>query len=191
MAITLHFTGTPYPGLRPFRYDESDVFFGRERQADQLLDRLARNRFLTITGPSGCGKSSLVRAGMIPALQAGFMAEVGSRWRICILRPGARPIRRLAHALASPKILGADRANEDAAAHVEAALRRGPLGLIEIVRGAEALQGATLLVLVDQFEEIFRFHEAGQIRWLVAEMYLLNERLPVHGHNSLSANLLS
>ncbi|MBV8524249.1 MAG: ATP-binding protein, partial [Acetobacteraceae bacterium] len=159
MAITLQFSSTPYPGLRPFRYDESDVFFGRERQVDQLLDRLAHNRFVAITGPSGCGKSSLVRAGMIPALQAGFMADVGSRWRICVLRPGARPLRRLADALASPEIFGADRANEGAAVRGEAALRRGPLGLIEIVKGTEALQGATLLVLVDQFEEIFRFRE--------------------------------
>src|ERR1700742_3292040 len=108
MAITLQFSSAPYPGLRPFRNDESDVFFGRERQIDQLLEYLARNRFLAITGSSGCGKSSLVRAGMIPALQAGFMAEVGSRWRICVLRPGEGPIRQLAQALASPEILGVD-----------------------------------------------------------------------------------
>src|ERR1700720_74543 len=101
MAITLQFSTAPYPGLRPFRYEESDIFFGRERQTDQLLARLEVNRFLAITGPSGCGKSSLIKAGMIPALQAGFMALVGSRWRICQLRPGAQPFRRLARALAS------------------------------------------------------------------------------------------
>src|SRR5271167_4794610 len=143
MAIALQFSSMPYPGLRPFREDESDIFFGREQQTDQLLARLARNRFLAIIGPSGCGKSSLVKAGMIPALRAGFMAEAGSRWRICELRPGDRPIGRLARALASPEILGDDRIDDESVALIEATLRRGPLGLIEIVRGADALEGAT------------------------------------------------
>lgn len=159
MAVVIQFSGNPYPGLRPFRYDESDIFFGREKQTDQLLARLAQNRFLAVIGPSGCGKSSLVKAGMLPALSAGFIAEVGSRWRVCALRPGDRPLGRLARALASPDILGAGRDSEESAAFLEATLRRGPLGLIEVVKGAEALRGTTILVLVDQFEEIFRYRE--------------------------------
>src|SRR5947209_1130677 len=136
MAITLEFSTLPYPGLRPFRYDESDIFFGREVPIDELLGRLARNHFLAVTGPSGCGKSSLIKAGMIPALSAGFMAEAGSRWRICELRPGDQPLGRLARMLASADILGADRTDLESIALIEATLRRGPLGLIEIVRGA-------------------------------------------------------
>jgi hypothetical protein len=159
MATVLQFSSVPYPGLRPFSEDESDIFFGREKQTDQLLARLARNRFLAVIGPSGCGKSSLVKAGMIPALKAGFMAEVGSRWRICEIRPGEKPLVRLARMLACPDILGTDRDGDESVAFVGAKLGRGPLGLIEIVRGAEALQGATLLVVVDQFEEIFRYRE--------------------------------
>ena len=88
------------------------------------------------------------------------MAEVGSRWRICELRPGDRPLGRLARNLASPDILGAERTSRRSDGIMEATLRRGPLGLIEIVRGAEALKGhANLLVLVDQFEEIFRYRD--------------------------------
>ncbi len=30
----------PYPGLRPFRRDEVEIFFGREEHTDQLLDKL-------------------------------------------------------------------------------------------------------------------------------------------------------
>ena len=96
---------------------------------------------------------------MIPALSAGFMVEGGSRWRICELRPGDRPLGRLARALASADILGADRAGRESTAFIEATLRRGPLGLIEVVRGAEALKGANLLVMIDQFEEIFRYRD--------------------------------
>ena len=149
----------PYPGLRPFRPDESDIFFGREKQTDQLLERLGRHRFLAITGPSGCGKSSLVSAGVIPALNAGFMASAGSSWRICAMRPGDQPMARLACALATPDILGAERSSPEALPFIEAALRRGPLGLVQLVRESEALRGANLLVLADQFEEIFRFRE--------------------------------
>jgi hypothetical protein len=152
----VQFSSLPYPGLRSFRYDESDIFFGREKQTDQLLARLARRRFLAVTGASGCGKSSLVKAGLIPALNAGFMAAPGSRWRICDLRPGDRPLEGLSRVLARPEILGADGDSEKSTTFVEAALRRGPLGLIEIARGTAALQDTNLLVLVDQFEEIFR-----------------------------------
>jgi hypothetical protein len=159
MVITLQFSTAPYPGLRPFRYDESDVFFGRERQTDRILEMLGRNRFLAITGPSGCGKSSLVAAAVIPALQAGFMAEVGSRWRICTLRPGAKPLQELARSLTAQGILGPGRTSDEDRRYVEVTLRRGPLGLIELVRGTESLQGTALLVLVDQFEEIFRYHD--------------------------------
>jgi energy-coupling factor transporter ATP-binding protein EcfA2 len=155
----LPFSSLPYPGLRPFRDYESDIFFGREEQTDELLARLDRCRFLAVTGASGCGKSSLVKAGMIPALNTGFMAAAGSRWTVCELRPGDRPLQRLTQALARPEILGSGRPYDQSAAFVEAALRRGPLGLIEVARGAEPLHGANLLILVDQFEEIFRNRE--------------------------------
>src|SRR5262245_28503670 len=96
----------PYPGLRPFRADEAAIFFGREQQTDELLARLQQHRFIAVTGPSGCGKSSLIKAGLIPALRAGFMAAAGSRWRFCEIRPGQQPIAALAGALASPQVLG-------------------------------------------------------------------------------------
>src|SRR5215469_4884029 len=129
MAAMLQFSSLPYPGLRPFRDSESDIFFGREEQTDELLARLDRCRFLAVTGASGCGKSSLVEAGLIPALNTGFMTA-GSRWAICKLRPGDEPLQQLTQALARPEILGAGRQGEEAGAFVEATLRRGPLGLI-------------------------------------------------------------
>ena len=59
----------PYPGLRPFHYTESDVFFGREEQTQTLLEKLSEHRFISVVGQSGCGKSSLVRAGVIAHLK--------------------------------------------------------------------------------------------------------------------------
>ena len=92
-------TSLPYPGLRPFHRDESDIFFGREEQTDALLDRLDQSRFLAVLGPSGCGKSSLVIAGMIASLESGFMASAGAHWRAAAMRPGRHPMKRLAAAL--------------------------------------------------------------------------------------------
>src|SRR5438093_720001 len=85
------YSTSPYPGLRSFQRHEADIFFGREEQTDQLLERLQNSRFLAVVGPSGCGKSSLVRAGMIAGLQTGFLADAGARWRIAEMRPGEQP----------------------------------------------------------------------------------------------------
>ena len=96
----------PYPGLRPFRPEESDIFFGREEQTDQLLERLGSNHFLAVLGGSGCGKSSLVYTGMVTGLQLGLLAHAGVRWRIADFRPGVTPLNRLAERLLNPGVLG-------------------------------------------------------------------------------------
>jgi len=62
----------PFPGLRPFKRHESAIFFGRHEQVSDMLQRLEACRLLTVVGASGCGKSSLVRAGLLPALQDGL-----------------------------------------------------------------------------------------------------------------------
>lgn len=98
----------PYPGLRPFRRDETDIFFGREEQTDQLLEKLVHSRFIAVVGPSGCGKSSLVKAGMIAALEAGFMVNAGSDWRVAEMRPGDHPLKNLADAMMKKSVLGTE-----------------------------------------------------------------------------------
>ncbi|MGD8725646.1 MAG: AAA family ATPase, partial [Desulfobacterales bacterium] len=152
-------TSMPYPGLRPFRGDETDIFFGREEQADELLEKLEGSRFLAVVGPSGCGKSSLVRAGMITALEAGFMASAGAFWRVADMRPGSHPLKRLAAALFDALEGAWGEKTEDAVALLHATLRRGPLGLIEVLRDTPLPPQTNLLLLVDQFEEIFRYRE--------------------------------
>ena len=152
----------PYPGLRPFRRDEVDVFFGREEQIDQLLAMLGRRRFLAVVGESGCGKSLLVRAGMILALETGFLVVAGARWRVARTWLGEAPLRSLAEALLDPAALGPERAGQPGAeAFLYATLRRGPLGLAETLADTPLPPRTNLLVLVDQFEEIFRYRRHG------------------------------
>lgn len=149
----------PFPGLRTFEFSESLLFFGRDGQSEQLIRKLKATHFLAIVGTSGSGKSSLVRAGLWPALFGGFMASAGSNWRLAIMRPSNNPIGNLAAALNTPDVLRSQ-AEIDAelqTAITEAALRRGSLGLVETVRQARMRSHENLLVVVDQFEELFRF----------------------------------
>ena len=145
----------PYPGLRPFRADETHLFFGRDEQRVELLRRLRQSRFLAIVGTSGSGKSSLVRAGLLPGLYGDFMAGPGSQWRIVDMRPGTDPIGNLARALDLPGALR-DEAPPPDESFTEATLRRSALGLVQAVREARLPAGDRILVLVDQFEELFR-----------------------------------
>ena len=166
----------PYPGLRPFEVYEAEIFFGREEHTDKLLEILQRERFLAVIGPSASGKSSLVRAGLLPGLAMGSLGT-GSDWRIALLRPGNRPLRSLAQALMRTEALGRellgdakiplDRHDITAeVATVDAELRRGPLALLHLVQAAHerrppAVAPFNLLILVDQFEELFAYTESG------------------------------
>jgi tetratricopeptide (TPR) repeat protein len=151
-------TGNPFPGLRPFETEEYNLFFGREGQADELLARLGRTRFLAVVGTSGSGKSSLIRAGLIPALYGGMMGGTGSDWRIAVMRPGHDPIGNLACALSADDVLGSPEMEDDVeAAIIETTLRRSTLGLVDTVRQARLPGYENVLVVVDQFEELFRF----------------------------------
>jgi len=153
---------SPYPGLRPFKGNESHLFFGREEQTDELLQRLHATRFLAAVGPSGCGKSSLVRAGMVAALGAGFLVAAGARWQFAIMRPESRPMHGLARALVEQAGVGLQAADaEIATGFLDATLRRGPLGVVEALRETPLPANTNLLILVDQFEEIFRFEREG------------------------------
>ena len=154
----------PFPGLRPFEPDEDHLFFGREKEIDELLRRLRASRFLSVVGTSGSGKSSLVRSGLIPSLYSGFMVSAGSTWRVAMLRPGEDPIGHLAGALNQSGVLGTE--GEMASTNrvlLEATLRRSTRGLVDAVRQARIPPEDNLLVIVDQFEELFRFRRSRQI----------------------------
>jgi len=148
----------PFPGLRSFEPNEDYLYFGRERQIDELLRRLRYTHFLSVVGTSGSGKSSLVRAGLVPSLHRGFMTQAGSTWRVAILRPGGNPTGNLAAALSEPDILGeAGELAEVNRSIIEAALYGSSLGLAECCHDARISKDDNLLLVVDQFEELFRF----------------------------------
>jgi|GEM_PF-6027491 len=151
--------GSPFPGLRHFDSSEGHLFFGREQQIDELLRRLRLKRFIAVVGTSGSGKSSLVRAGLLPALRVGAMSHAGSRWRIVTVRPGNDPLGALALELEREGLLGDDGDPQLRADLAQAVLDRGGLGLVEVIRQARLMPSENVLVVVDQFEELFRYSQ--------------------------------
>ena len=150
----------PFLGLRPFEERDEELFFGREEQVDELVGRLRRRRLIAVVGTSGSGKSSLVRAGLLPALHGGFMAGAGSRWYAATLRPGTQPIANLAEALEASGVLGPPEPHDEVRAGLaRAALDRGALGLVDLLRDSQVRPGDNVLIVVDQFEELFRFKQ--------------------------------
>ena len=134
------------------------MFFGRENQVDAMVNKLADTRFLAVVGTSGSGKSSLVNCGLRPALRQGLMARAGTAWRMAQFRPGNDPIGAMARALAQDGVLFREHAEEGLtlAEIIETTLRMSKVGLIDICEQAGLGKGVNLLVVVDQFEELFR-----------------------------------
>ena len=152
----------PFPGLRPFTIDEAHLFFGREGQVDEILAKLHQHHCVTVMGYSGSGKSSLMYCGVVPVLMGGLLTTTSSSWQVISSRPGSAPIENLANALIAHlldrgRILAAD-------AHIHRAillsiLRSGTNGLVEVARYLQSQQGENIFLLVDQFEELFRYRD--------------------------------
>jgi hypothetical protein len=146
---------SPFPGLRAFDESYAPVFFGRERQVDQLrqlVDPPSRARqglVVPVLGPSGSGKSSLVRAGLVAALRPAPDWVVSEPWT-----PSDAPLAELSLALShaakrQEAALDADECNE---------LLRTPGGMPEYLRrlraGGSVPADARVLVVIDQAEEL-------------------------------------
>jgi hypothetical protein len=73
ITISRTWLDCPFRGLEPFEYKHASVFFGREKEIEDILSLLDRRAAkgpacVVVRGPSGSGKSSLVQAGVIAAL---------------------------------------------------------------------------------------------------------------------------
>jgi WD40 repeat protein/DNA-binding SARP family transcriptional activator len=144
----------PYKGLARFEPSDAEFFFGRERLVAELVTHLVGTGLVGVVGPSGSGKSSLVRAGLLPALGDGVLPGSG-RWRPVLVRPGEHPMAELAHVGTHPgvpgggggdaTVEGVGKADDDAVPWWGAGGR-----VLRTIAGGERL-----LLVVDQFEEVF------------------------------------
>ena len=142
----------PYKGLRPYQEADAGDFYGREALINALIERTAASRFLAVVGPSGSGKSSAVRAGLIPALRAGALPGSES-WYVATMTPGTHPLEELELALWPIAV-------DPPPSLVEPMLRdsRGMLRTIRRILAHD--EQAQLLLVIDQFEELFTLVDA-------------------------------
>jgi WD40 repeat protein/tRNA A-37 threonylcarbamoyl transferase component Bud32 len=138
----------PYRGLAAFTTADAGLYFGREREVDTMVNRLRVEAFLAVVGPSGAGKSSFVQAGIVPRLP--------TSWRAIILRPGGTPAAALAARL--------EREGIDATGIVD-----DPRALGDRLRAAAARDGSTIVLVVDQLEELFTLCRIPEQRARFAE----------------------
>ena len=130
---------SPYPGLLHFTREDARFFFGRELEVESLLRQLRRPRLRAVIGPSGAGKSSFLRAGLVPALPAG--------WSALVCTPGDRPFAALAQALA-PELAG-----DAEAVHLLPRFEDVSTSVLLARRWRQQHDHA--LLVVDQAEELF------------------------------------
>ena len=148
----------PFPGLRSFEEGEDHLFFGREKQIDELLYKLSSAHFLAVVGSSGSGKSSLIKSGLLPGLYSGQVAALGTSWNLALFRPGRDPIGNMSRALT--KVINLDPEDQtDNQSVIEKTLRRDSEGLVKMKQASDLGAQENLLLVVDQFEELFRYHE--------------------------------
>ncbi len=149
----------PYKGLRAFAEDDAVDFHGRDALIDDLLQRLATQRLVTVVGPSGSGKSSVVRAGLIPALRAGILTD-SRDWLVTDMFPGSFPFEELEAALSRVAV----RTSGGMLSELTQ-----PNGLLRVSKQILPGDDSTLLVFIDQFEELFSSGRSEETRRLFLE----------------------
>ena len=140
----------PYKGLRAFDDADAEEFFGRERLASELIDRLSgtglASRGVVLVGPSGSGKSSVAKAGLVPALRSGAVPD-SDDWFVTTMVPGTDPFESLEAALLRIAV--------NSPATLLSQLRDGTRGVLRGARRCLKSDDERILLVIDQFEELF------------------------------------
>ncbi|HME09635.1 MAG TPA: ATP-binding protein, partial [Bryobacteraceae bacterium] len=155
--------------MRVFDVEDAPFFFGREALVQWLLNELRPaaegqpvNRFLAIVGASGSGKSSVARAGLVAALKHDAIPG-SARWPVAIFRPGLDPLESLAVALSRAANVAQ---STPALAELISEFQKNEKTLHLIARQSlpENAPDMRLVVVVDQFEEVFTLCRKEELR---------------------------
>jgi len=180
--------GYPYRGLLPFGEADADIFYGRDRLTTALAvvvaGQVSRGGLIVVTGASGAGKSSLIRAGLLPALASGQQVQGSEHWPRLVMTPSREPLAELAAHLAarsgarSGASVGAIREQlEHDPGQARLAARQ--VVIADAVRHgrADGIGGqARLVVVVDQFEELFTLDPGAERELFISALCAMAAR---------------
>jgi WD40 repeat protein len=174
---------SPYRGLGAFDEADAPYFFGRQKAATEVLQRMSEHvhgsGLVVVSGVSGAGKSSLLQAGVLPRFRGAGLADLpdAAQWPCLLLAPGAAPLDELALVVA--ELAGVD------AGSVRRGLESDPRGFALTARqaararsdgegppaGRPAAGERRLLLIIDQFEQVFTLcADQGQQRAFIAAL---------------------
>jgi energy-coupling factor transporter ATP-binding protein EcfA2 len=138
----------PYRGLEAFQEKDCELFYGRQRLVDQLLQELQENRLLAVVGSSGSGKSSVVLGGLIPSLKAGKLLDSQNWHYYGPMVPGSDPLENLAR-LFYPEC-------DDKSGSIEQKAQKFIQNSSYLTELLNHTDNQPSVLVIDQFEEIFQ-----------------------------------
>jgi WD40 repeat protein/energy-coupling factor transporter ATP-binding protein EcfA2 len=202
----------PFPGLRPYNYQEGKYFFGRDSQINGVISKLLNQKFVAVIGSSGSGKSSLINAGILPGICENPKNGAPSSWRTIISRPGESPLDNIAKAIAKTidieevdtveefkeaeevevletgeeletleaaeeeekieEVQKVEKVEDDKntlVKNIAAILRKSPEGLSNVLGEIRADKNEKILLVIDQFEDLFKFKRSKNNKTIVPE----------------------
>jgi formylglycine-generating enzyme required for sulfatase activity len=172
----------PFPGLKSYDASHAPVFFGRDQQITDL-EALVRRKctagsgLLLLLGSSGCGKSSLLGAGLVPLLRQG--ERTGQPWLLLEpFRPLRNPFAQLNDRLTAAGVEPLPAMPRDDDPDAIERIKRIKRIAAELLQRLDQLRLArpevTVLLVIDQFEELLTYKADGFLR-LLAELLRLDD----------------
>lgn len=151
----------PFPGLRSYKFSETHLFYGQDNVTLRVLNQLLEHRFVAILGGAGVGKTSFINCGLKPYFYSGIVGSTNINWHIIHTRPSNNPILNLAEAINNEefneKIPEKNKIQTQITYNI---LKRGKSGFIEVLKHRKTEKQDKYLLVIDQFEDIFRFRNS-------------------------------
>jgi len=168
---------SPFVGLSAFGIEQSHLFFGREQETQEIIEKLKKEDLIAVVGDSGSGKSSVIKAGVIPQYLNGSLdGEEDSNFYLIDTRPAKNPFNELSYSMS--KIAEEFKLEFNDINQIKIAIRSK--NSESVLNGLEQIfkkEHSTLLIYIDQFEELFTLCEDEvQKEFIEVLLYLLNNQ---------------
>lgn len=162
------FTKNPFPGLRSFEIKDAQYFFGREKQIDEVVEKLNEFKFTAVLGPAGSGKSSLIKAGVIPEILSDSKLI---NWDYSIFSPENNPLENFYNSIQN---LAAKYIEEFEHEDFERKIVENQNYIHTVINQISDISNKNILIYIDQFEDIFFYSDKSEKNTLNSQLFIKN-----------------